>query len=325
LPSSWCRSRRTWGVSDTNVGLLFFLALAGLGVYAVMFAGWSSNSKYALLGAVRSTAQTLTYEVFMGLAVMGVVVQTGSLNLRDIVDAQKDMWNIIPQFIGFCTFAIAGIAVAHRSPFDLPEADSELGAGYHTEYSGLKWGMFFVGEYVSVVVVSAMLVTLFFGGWHPLPYLEFIPPFFWFAGKTAFFIMLFILIRGAWMRPRYDQMMDAGWKVCLPLTLINLWVTGAVVLWQSGSAAEDPIMIKQTQAVIVGIYSQFRSLVMVFSACFPQTRHTDVSGSAYLPSAALPWPYRADARSGWRRALRGLQPVCGGLSGRLYFIAESRT
>ena len=226
----------TWGVADLNIGLLFFLAMAGIGVYAVMFAGWSSNSKYALLGAVRSTAQTLTYEVFMGLAVMGVVVQTGSFNLRDIVDAQKDMWNIIPQFIGFCTFAIAGVAVAHRSPFDLPEAESELAAGYHTEYSGLKWGMFFVGEYVGVVVVSAMLVTLFFGGWHPLPYLEFIPPFFWFAGKTAFFIMLFILIRGAWMRPRYDQMMDAGWKVCLPLTLINLWVTGAVVLWQSGSA-----------------------------------------------------------------------------------------
>lgn len=226
----------TWGVADLNIGLLFFLAMAGIGVYAVMFAGWSSNSKYALLGAVRSTAQTLTYEVFMGLAVMGVVVQTGSFNLREIVDAQKDMWNIIPQFIGFCTFAIAGVAVAHRSPFDLPEAESELAAGYHTEYSGLKWGMFFVGEYVGVVVVSAMLVTLFFGGWHPLPYLEFIPPFFWFAGKTAFFIMLFILIRGAWMRPRYDQMMDAGWKVCLPLTLINLWVTGAVVLWQSGSA-----------------------------------------------------------------------------------------
>lgn len=225
----------TWGVADMNVGLLFFMALAGLGVYAVMFAGWSSNNKYALLGAVRSTAQTLTYEVFMGLAVMGVVVQAGTFNLREIVDAQKDMWFIIPQFIGFVTFAIAGVAVAHRPPFDLPEAEQELAAGYHTEYSGLKWGMFFVGEYVGVVVISAMLVTLFFGGWHPLPFLEFIPPFFWFAGKTAFFIMLFILIRGAWMRPRYDQMMDAGWKVCLPLTLINLWVTGAIVLWQAGS------------------------------------------------------------------------------------------
>ena len=226
----------TWGVADMDVGLLFFMALAGLGVYAVMFAGWSSNNKYALLGAIRSTAQTLTYEVFMGLAVMGVVVQAGSFNLREIVEAQKDMWFIVPQFLGFVTFAMAGVAVAHRPPFDLPEAEQELAAGYHTEYSGLKWGMFFVGEYVGVVVISAMLVTLFFGGWNPLPFLEFIPPFFWFAGKTAFFIMLFILIRGAWMRPRYDQMMDAGWKVCLPLTLINLWITGAIVLWQSGGA-----------------------------------------------------------------------------------------
>ena len=226
----------TWGVADMDVGLLFFMALAGLGVYAVMFAGWSSNNKYALLGAIRSTAQTLTYEVFMGLAVMGVVVQAGSFNLREIVEAQKDMWFIVPQFLGFVTFAMAGVAVAHRPPFDLPEAEQELAAGYHTEYSGLKWGMFFVGEYVGVVVISAMLVTLFFGGWNSLPFLEFIPPFFWFAGKTAFFIMLFILIRGAWMRPRYDQMMDAGWKVCLPLTLINLWITGAIVLWQSGGA-----------------------------------------------------------------------------------------
>lgn len=226
----------TWGVADLNIGLLFFLAMAGIGVYAVMFAGWSSNNKYALLGAVRSTAQTLTYEVFMGLAVMGVVVQSGSFNLREIVDAQKDLWYVVPQFLGFITFSIAGVAVAHRSPFDLPEAESELAAGYHTEYSGLKWGMFFVGEYVGVVVVSAMIVTLFFGGWHPLPYLEFIPPFFWFAGKTAFFIMMFILIRAALPRPRYDQMMDAGWKFCLPVTLLNLWVTGAVVLWQAGSA-----------------------------------------------------------------------------------------
>jgi NADH-quinone oxidoreductase subunit H len=156
----------TWGVADMDVGLLFFMALAGLGVYAVMFAGWSSNNKYALLGAIRSTAQTLTYEVFMGLAVMGVVVQAGSFNLREIVEAQKDMWFIVPQFLGFVTFAMAGVAVAHRPPFDLPEAEQELAAGYHTEYSGLKWGMFFVGEYVGVVVISAMLVTLFFGGWN---------------------------------------------------------------------------------------------------------------------------------------------------------------
>lgn len=219
----------TWGVSDLNVGLLFFFAMAGLGVYAVIFAGWSSNNKYALLGGLRSTAQTVTYEVFMGLSVMGVVAIAGSFNLRDIVDAQQGLWFIIPQFLGFITFAMAGVAVAHRHPFDLPEAEQELAAGYHTEYSGLKWGMFFVGEYVAIVLVSAMLVTLFLGGWHG-PWL---PPFLWFALKTAFFIMLFILLRATLPRPRYDQMMAAGWKVCLPLTLINLLVTGAVVLMRS--------------------------------------------------------------------------------------------
>jgi len=218
----------TWGVADLNIGILFFLAMAGLGVYAVMFAGWSSNSKYALLGGVRSTAQTISYEVFMGIAVMGVVVVAGSFNMRDIVTAQKDLWFIVPQFFGFVVFAMAGVAVAHRAPFDLPEAESELASGYHTEYSGLKWGMFFVGEYAGVVVVSALLVTLYFGGWYgPGP--EWLA-FFWFATKTAVFIVLFVLIRAALPRPRYDQVMDAGWKFCLPLSLINLLVTGAVVL-----------------------------------------------------------------------------------------------
>ena len=219
----------TWGVSDLNVGLLFFFGMAGLAVYAVIFAGWSSNNKYSLLGGLRATAQTVTYEVFMGISVMGVVAITGSFNLRDIVDAQRDLWFIIPQFLGFITFAMAGVAVAHRHPFDLPEAEQELAAGYHTEYSGLKWGMFFVGEYVAIVLVSAMLVTLFLGGWHG-PWL---PPFIWFALKTAFFIMMFILLRATLPRPRYDQMMAAGWKVCLPLALVNLLVTGVVVLMRS--------------------------------------------------------------------------------------------
>lgn len=216
----------TWGVADLDIGILFFFALAGLAVYAVMFAGWSSNNKYSLLGGLRSAAQTVSYEVFMGISLMGVVAITGSFNMRDIVAAQEDLWFIVPQFFGFITFALAGVAVAHRSPFDLPEAEQELAAGYHTEYSGLKWGMFFVGEYVGVVLVSALLVTLFFGGWHG-PWL---PPALWFVLKTLFFIMFFVLLRGALPRPRYDQMMAVGWKVCLPLTLINLLVTGAIIL-----------------------------------------------------------------------------------------------
>ncbi len=227
----------TWGVVDMDIGLLFFLSMAGLAVYAVMFAGWSSNNKFSLLGGVRSAAQTLSYEVFMGISLMGVVAIAGSFNLRDIVEAQKDLWFIVPQFIGFITFIVAGFAVAHRSPFDLPEAEQELAAGYQTEYSGLKWGMFYVGEYIGVILVSALLTVLFCGGWYG-PFLEQLPwlSFFYFAAKTAFFVMLFIWVRAALPRPRYDHVMAAGWKFMLPLTLINLLVTGAVVLMRAPAA-----------------------------------------------------------------------------------------
>jgi len=218
----------TWGVADFNIGILFFLAMAGLAVYAVLFAGWSSNNKYSLLGGLRSAAQTVSYEVFMGLSLMGVVAQAGSFNMRDIVAAQEGLWFIVPQFIGFITFALAGIAVTHRSPFDLPEAEQELAAGYHTEYAGMKWAMFFVGEYVGIVVVSALLTTLFLGGWHgPGP--EWLAVF-WFVIKMLFFVVLFVLLRAALPRPRYDHLMTAGWMFCLPLTLINLLVTGFVLV-----------------------------------------------------------------------------------------------
>ncbi|MFM7274573.1 MAG: NADH-quinone oxidoreductase subunit NuoH [Gammaproteobacteria bacterium] len=218
----------TWGVADIDIGILFFMAMAGLAVYAVLFAGWSSNSKYALIGGLRSAAQTVSYEVFMGLSLMGVVAQAGSFNMRDIVDAQQGMWFIVPQFLGFVTFAMAAVAVTHRSPFDLPEAEQELAAGYHTEYAGMKWAMFFVGEYVGIVVVSALLTALFLGGWlGPGP--EWLAGF-WFTLKTLFFVMVFILIRAALPRPRYDHLMAAGWMVCLPLTLLNLLLTGAALL-----------------------------------------------------------------------------------------------
>ena len=217
-----------WQVADFNIGILFFLAMAGIAVYAVLFAGWSSDSKYSLLGAMRAAAQTLSYEVFMGLSVMGVVALAGSFNMREIVEAQRGLWFIVPQFLGFITFALAGIAVTHRAPFDLPEAEQELAAGYHTEYAGMKWAMFFVGEYVGIVVVSALLTTLFLGGWlGPGP--AWLAPA-WFIVKTLFFVMLFILLRAALPRPRYDHLMMAGWIVCLPLTLLNLLFTGAVLL-----------------------------------------------------------------------------------------------
>jgi len=213
-------------VVDLNIGLLFFLAMSSMGVYSVALAGWASNSKYSLLGGLRSVAQMLSYEVFMGLSLMGVVMLAGSFNLREIVEAQQGGWFIIPQFIGFVVFFIAGIAETHRLPFDLPEAESELVAGFHSEYSGMKFGMFFIGEYLAITLISALTVTLFFGGWlGPL-----LPPVVWFGIKTFVFICFFILLRASLPRPRYDQLMSFGWKVMLPLSLANLVVTGWIIL-----------------------------------------------------------------------------------------------
>jgi len=215
------------GVSNLNIGLLFFLAMSSMGAYSVVLAGWASDSKYSLLGALRASAQMLSYEVFMGLSLMGIVIQAGSFNLRHIVEAQRNLWYCIPQFVGFVIFLIAGVAETHRAPFDLPEAESELVAGYHSEYSGMKFGLFFVGEYLGVTLISAMITTLFFGGWlGPL-----LPPIVWFLIKTFFFISFFVLLRAALPRLRYDQLMSFGWKVMLPLALLNLVVTGGIVLW----------------------------------------------------------------------------------------------
>ncbi len=213
-------------ISDLNIGLLFFLALSSLGVFSIMLAGWSSNNKYALLGGMRAAAQMISYEVFMGLSLMGVVLLAGSFSLPAIVEAQREIWFVIPQFLGFVLFLIAGLAETHRTPFDLPEAERELVAGYHSEYSGMKFGMFFVGEYLGVTLISAMITVLFFGGWlGPI-----LPPIVWFLLKTFFFITLFILLRASLPRPRFDQLMSWGWKVMLPLALGNLVVTGALVL-----------------------------------------------------------------------------------------------
>lgn len=213
-------------VSDMNVGLLFFLALSSLGVYSVVLGGWSSNNKYALLGGMRAAAQMVSYEVFMGLSLMGVVLLAGSFRLSDIVAAQRHGWFIIPQFLGFVLFFIAGVAETRRLPFDLPESESELVAGFHSEYSGMKFGMFFVGEYIGITLISAMITVMFFGGWLG----PFLPPVIWFLIKTSVFLAMFILLRASLPRPRFDQLMAWGWKVMLPLALLNLMATGAVVL-----------------------------------------------------------------------------------------------
>lgn len=213
-------------IVDLNIGLLFFLAISSLGVYSIMLGGYASNNKYSLLGGLRSAAQMVSYEVFMGLSVMGVVMLAGSFKLGEIVEAQQKLWFVVPQFLGFVIFLIAGVAETHRLPFDLPEAEHELVAGFHTEYSGMKFGMFMVGEYAGMILICSMIVTLFFGGWMgPV-----LPPFVWFFLKVMAFILLFILLRAAIPRPRYDQLMAFGWKVMLPLSLLNLVVTGGVYL-----------------------------------------------------------------------------------------------
>jgi NADH-quinone oxidoreductase subunit H len=215
-------------VSDLNIGVLFFLATSSMGAYSIILGGWASNNKYALLGAMRGAAQMISYEVFMGLSIMGVVLLSGSFSLHTIVEAQSNMWFVVPQFAGFVIFFIAGIAETHRLPFDIPESESEIIAGFHSEYSGMKFGMFFVGEYVGIILISSMTVALYFGGWLGP---DFLPPVVWFILKTFVFIFVFILLRASLPRPRYDQLMDFGWKILLPITIINLMVTAAIVLY----------------------------------------------------------------------------------------------
>jgi NADH-quinone oxidoreductase subunit H len=224
-------------IIDVNIGLLFFLGMTSLAVYSVLLGGLASNNKYALLGGLRSAAQMVSYEVFMGLSLMGVVMMTGSFSLVDIVEAQSEVWFCFTQILGLIVFVIAGIAESHRLPFDLPEAEHELTAGFHTEYGGMKFAMFMLGEYLGLMLISCMIVTLFFGGWHsPMFIGDWLPPFFWFSLKTFIVICFFVLLRAAIPRPRYDQLMSLGWKVMLPITLVNILITGAVLLWMEGVA-----------------------------------------------------------------------------------------
>ncbi|HZX74009.1 MAG TPA: NADH-quinone oxidoreductase subunit NuoH [Cyclobacteriaceae bacterium] len=220
-------------VIDFNIGILFFLAMSSMGAYSIILGGWASNNKYSLLGAMRGAAQMISYEVFMGLSMMGVVLTVGSFSLVDIIEAQKEMWFVIPQFVGFVIFLIAGIAETHRLPFDIPEAESEIIAGFHSEYSGMKFGMFFVGEYLGIMLISCLVTCLFFGGWLGP---DFLPPIVWFIIKMFAFISFFILLRASLPRPRYDQLMEFGWKILFPLTLLNVLVTAAIILW-----SENPL------------------------------------------------------------------------------------
>jgi len=213
-------------VADLNIGLLFILGMLSLGVYSIAFGGWASNSKYSLLGGLRGAAQMISYELPLGLSLVGVVMLAGSFRLTDIVRAQSPLWFIVLQPLGFLIFLIAGFAEARRVPFDLPEAENELVGGYHTEYSGMKFALFFMGEYLDITLVSALITVLFLGGWRgPI-----LPPILWFFLKLGILISIFIWVRSILPRYRFDQLMQLGWKVLLPLALLNILITGAVVL-----------------------------------------------------------------------------------------------
>ena len=214
-------------ISDFNVGLLYILGVTSLGVYGIVLAGWSSNSKYSLLGALRSAAQMISYEISLGLSVIGVLLLTGSLSLVDIVKAQGSVgdWFIWKQPVGFLLYLISAFAETNRTPFDLPEAETELVAGYFTEYSSMKFAMFTIAEYANMVTVSALATTLFLGGWQG----PFLPPVIWFLLKVMFFIFLYIWVRATLPRFRYDQLMRFGWLVLLPVGLVNILVTALAV------------------------------------------------------------------------------------------------
>jgi len=213
-------------IADFNIGLLFFLAMASLGVYSIVLSGWASNSKYSLVGGLRAAAQMISYEIPMALSVVGVAMLAGSLRLGDIVEAQRPLWFCVVQPIGLAIFLTATVAEARRIPFDLPEADSEIVSGYHTEYSSMKFGLFFLGEYLDIMLVACMTTVLFLGGWKG-PWL---PDLVWFAIKVGAVIVFFIWVRSVLPRFRFDQLMDFGWKVLLPLSLLNILVTGYFVL-----------------------------------------------------------------------------------------------
>ena len=217
-----------WG-ANPDLGLLVFLAMSSMGVYGIVIAGFSSNNKYSLIGGLRSSAQMISYELTLGLSALSVVVMSGTLNLVEIVEQQGTLpgWNIWTQPLTFILFFVAGVAETNRAPFDLPEAEQELVAGFFTEYSGMKFSMFFMGEYINMITMSALLTVLFLGGWHaPAEFLEI--PVFWFALKVFLILCVFIWLRATFPRIRYDRLMTFGWKYLLPLALVNMLAYGTL-------------------------------------------------------------------------------------------------
>jgi len=212
-------------VTDINVGLLYILALSSVGVYGIIMSGWASNSKYSTLGSLRSTAQVISYETALGLSIIGPILLAGSVSLKSITDAQAGMWFFIPQFVAFVVFVISAVAEVNRAPFDLPEAETEIVSGFHTEYSSMRFAMFFLGEYAAMWVMACLVVILFLGGYNG----PFLPPLVWFLLKVCGFMFFYLWLRATLPRLRYDQLMNLGWKILIPIALANIFVTGIVV------------------------------------------------------------------------------------------------
>jgi NADH-quinone oxidoreductase subunit H len=231
-------------IADLNIGLLFILAMSSLGAYGIILSGWSSNSKFSFLGGLRAASQVISYEIAMGLSLVGVMIMAGSLNLSDIVRAQHAYPTgvfVIPQFLGFFVFVAAAFAETNRLPFDLPEAESELVAGYFTEYSGFRFALFFLGEYTGMLIMSSLLALCFLGGWTIprfitdfIPFLSAVPGIVWFLMKVYAFMFFYYWVRATLPRYRYDQLMAIGWKLLIPLALINILITGLVKAWMKG-------------------------------------------------------------------------------------------
>lgn len=218
-------------LSEVNIGVLYLFAISSLGVYGIIMSGWSSNSKYAFLGALRSAAQMVSYEVSIGFIIVTIVVCCGSFNLQTIVESQKNVWFIVPFFPLFLMFFVSALAETNRHPFDLPEAEAELVSGYNVEYSAMGFALFSLGEYANMLLMSSLNVILFFGGWlEPIGFLDFIPGSIWFGIKVCFFVILFIWMRAALPRYRYDQLMGLGWKVFLPISLSYLMLTFCILV-----------------------------------------------------------------------------------------------
>ncbi len=221
-------------LSDINVGLMYIFAISSLGIYGIIVAGWSSNSRYAFLGSLRSAAQMISYEVSIGLIIISVLLSSGSLNLTDIVLSQQNMWYVIPHFPMFVIFFISTLAETNRAPFDLPEAESELVAGYNVEYSSMSFGLFFLGEYGNMILMSSMSTILFLGGWLPpfeSQYFDFIPGYLWFLMKVVLLLFIFLWVRATLPRYRYDQLMTLGWKLFLPLSLLWIIITSSFIFF----------------------------------------------------------------------------------------------